>query len=170
MYEVGDTVVYPPHGAGTIVAMETKTVLGEAREYVTVRIIQSDMDLMVPVDRLASAGVRTVMTEDQLEELLGVLSGELTEIPGNWNRRFRHNSEKLKSGNVMELGEVIRNLSLRERDKGISTGERQMLLKAKRQLASELQYALGVPESEALEWLTQKLIDEGVAAQRPGSA
>jgi CarD family transcriptional regulator len=157
VYDIGDTVVYPQHGAGKVERKEVKRVLGEEREYLTIRIIHSDMTLMVPADGADEAGLRKVMDDDMLERLVAVLEGSSSEESGTFSRRFRQNREKLKTGDVLELGEVIRNLSLRDRSKSLSTGERQMLSQAKRILISELAYARGTDESAALEWLDEVL-------------
>jgi CarD family transcriptional regulator len=159
VYEIGDKVVYPQHGAGVVVKRETRTVLGAEREYLTIRIIASDMNVMVPTDGADTAGIRPVIGADEIDELLQLLRGEDEAIVGNWNRRFRHNRDKLRTGDVLELVEVIRNLMNRSVDKGVSSGERQMLSRAKRILASEIQYAKDLDENEAAAYLDD-LIDE----------
>jgi CarD family transcriptional regulator len=168
MYEVGDKVVYPQHGAGLVVAREGKTVAGVEREYLTIRIVHSEMTLMVPADGADAAGVRPVVGLDELELVLASLRGEETAIPGNWNRRFKHHRDQLRSGDVLELADVIRTLVGRARDKGLSGGERGLLTHAKGILASEIQYAKELDEAESLAYLDELL--EGIAAERDGSA
>ena len=157
MYEIGDKVVYPQHGAGVVVDRQLRDLLGTSSEYLTIRILSSDMTVMVPVDRADDAGLRPVITSSDVELVLAVLRGEDTQIAGNWNRRFKHNRDKMRTGDVLELAEVIRNLARRAGDKGLSSGERQMLGRAKQILASELQYALDLDEAEALVYLDDHL-------------
>ena len=164
MFDVGDKVVYPHHGAGTVVDKEIKNVLGSDREYLTIRIIHNDMTVMVPSDNVDKAGLRKVIGEDTVEEVLGVIQGGGTKMPKNWNRRFKHNRDKMKTGDIFELAEVVRNLSIREGDKGLSTGEKQMFGKAKKILTSELMYAKDLSEDEADEYLDDLLAR--VAEQR----
>ena len=148
-FEVGDNVVYPHHGAGQVLKKEQKQVLGEIREYLTIKILHNDMTVMVPSENAGKAGLRRVIDEDTVKKVLGVLSDEVSEMPKNWNRRFKHNRDKIKTGDIYELAEVVRNLALREQDKGLSTGEKQMYTRAKKILASELMYALEMTEDEA---------------------
>ena len=164
MFELGDKVVYPHHGAGTVVQKETKNVLGEDREYLTIRILHNDMTVMVPSDNVDKAGLRKVIGEDTVEEVLGVIQGGGTNMPKNWNRRFKHNRDKMKTGDIFELAEVVRNLSIRDGDKGLSTGEKQMFGKAKKILASELMYAKDMDEEAADAYLDELL--EKIAAKR----
>lgn len=156
-YEVGDKVVYPHHGAGTITKKETRDVLGKEREYLTIQILHNDMTVMVPVDSADKAGLRKVINGGDVEEVLAVLRQDETNMPKNWNRRFKHNREKIKTGDIFELAEVVRNLSIREGEKGLSTGEKQMYNRAKKILASELMYARGLDEDEADEYLDMVL-------------
>ena len=160
MFNVGETVVYPRQGAGRVVAKERREVLGEEREYLTIRIIHSDLTLMVPSDGIEAAGVRHVVTREALLEIVEVLTGDVEELDGNWNRRFRHNQDLLKSSDPCEIASVIRNLAQRQRQKGLSGGERQLLIRAKRLLASEVQYARDTDELEALAWIERVLDDE----------
>jgi CarD family transcriptional regulator len=153
LYKVGDKVVYPHHGAGTVVKKEVKEVLGEKREYLTIQILHNDMTVQVPADNAEKVGLRTVIDEDEVTLVLKYLTNGGTEMPKNWNRRFKHNRDKMKTGDIFELAEVVRNLSLRDNEKGLSTGEKQMFVKAKKILASELMYAKGMDEEECSEWL-----------------
>jgi CarD family transcriptional regulator len=157
LYKVGDKVVYPHHGAGTVVKKETRTVLGEEREYLTIQILHNDMTVNVPAENAERVGLRKVIDEDLVEQVLDVLHGNGTNMPKNWNRRFKYNRDKMKTGDIFELAEVVRNLSLRDQEKGLSTGEKQMFVKAKKILASELMYAKGMDEDEAALWLDGEL-------------
>ena len=170
MYRVGDKVVYPHHGAGTVVKKETREVLGEKREYMTIKILHNDMTVNVPSDNADRVGLRKVIDEPMVAKVLKALTGSGTTMPKNWNRRFKHNRDKMKTGDIFELAEVVRNLSLRDLEKGLSTGEKQMFVKAKKILASELMYAKAVDEEEAAEWLEGVLAGNGEKPQKKSKA
>jgi CarD family transcriptional regulator len=156
-FELGDHVVYPHHGAGKILKKEEMEVLGECREYLTIKILHNDMTVKVPTENAGLAGLRRVIDEETVQKVLGVLQDEVSEMPKNWNRRFKHNRDKIKTGDIYELAEVVRNLALRETEKGLSTGEKQMFTRAKKILASELMYALDKDEEEAESYLDELL-------------
>jgi CarD family transcriptional regulator len=156
-FEIGDSVVYPHHGAGQVLKKESKEIFGETREYLTIKILHNDMTVMVPCENACKAGLRRVIDEETVKKVLGVLQDDCSEMPKNWNRRFKHNRDKIKTGDIYELAEVVRNLAIREVDKGLSTGEKQMFVRAKKILASELMYALGKEEDEAEEHLDDLL-------------
>jgi CarD family transcriptional regulator, regulator of rRNA transcription len=162
LYKVGDKVVYPHHGAGTVVKKEKREVLGEKREYLTIKILHNDMTVNVPSDNAEKVGLRKVIGEDMVKVVVKALTGGGTQMPKNWNRRFKHNRDKMKTGDILELAEVVRNLSLRDREKGLSTGEKQMFVKAKKILASELMYAKDLDEEATAEWLESVLAGAGV--------
>ena len=132
-------------------------VLGETREYLTIKILHNDMTVKVPTENAALAGLRRVIDEETVKKVLDVLQDEVSEMPKNWNRRFKHNRDKIKTGDIYELAEVVRNLALRESQKGLSTGEKQMFTRAKKILASELMYALDKDEEEAEDYLDELL-------------
>ena len=161
LYEVGDKVVSPHHGAGNIIKKEQKEILGQRREYLTIQILYNDMTVMVPTENADSAGLRKVIGEETVDEVLAVLRDDGTQMPKNWNRRFKHNRDKIKTGDIFELAEVVRNLSIRDMDKGLSTGEKQMFGRAKKILASELMYARDMEEQEAIDFLENLLADIG---------
>jgi CarD family transcriptional regulator len=165
LFKVGDKVVYPHHGAGSVVKKETRTVLGQDREYLTIKILHNDMTVNVPAENAERVGLRRVIDEQMVERVLDVLHSNGTKMPKNWNRRFKHNRDKMKTGDIFELAEVVRNLALRDQEKGLSTGEKQMYVKAKKILASELMYAKGLDEDSAGSWLDGVL--EGVADHAP---
>src|SRR5438067_13010289 len=121
------------------------------------------MTVQVPSENADAVGLRRVIGEKEVGVVLKALTGGSTEMPKNWNRRFKHNRDKMKTGDVMELAEVVRNLSLRDHEKGLSTGEKQMFVKAKKILSSELMYAKGMDEEEAAAWLEDVLA--GVATK-----
>ena len=108
MYKVGDKVVYPHHGAGTVVKKETREVLGEKREYLTIKILHNDMTVNVPADNADRVGLRKVIDEQMVSKVLKALTGNGTTMPKNWNRRFKHNRDKMKTGDIFELAEVVR--------------------------------------------------------------
>jgi CarD family transcriptional regulator, regulator of rRNA transcription len=162
-FEIGDNVVYPHHGAGKVIRKEVKEILGEKREYLTIKILHNDMTVMVPTENAALAGLRRVIDEETVKKVLAVLQDECSEMPKNWNRRFKHNRDKIKTGDIYELAEVVRNLAIRESEKGLSTGEKQMFTRAKKILASELMYALEMDEEEVEEHLYGLLSESGHA-------
>ena len=163
MFKVGDKVVYPHHGAGTVVKKEQREVLGQKRDYLTIKILHNDMTVNVPCENAEKVGLRRVIDEVMVEKVLKALQGSGTVMPKNWNRRFKHNRDKMKTGDIFELAEVVRNLSLRDHEKGLSTGEKQMYVKAKKILASELMYAKAMSEDEAAAWLDEVLAKPAAA-------
>jgi CarD family transcriptional regulator len=156
-FQVGDNVVYPHHGAGQVVKKEDKEILGEVRQYLTIKILHNEMTVMVPCANAGKAGLRRVIDEENVQKVLAVLADDVSEMPKNWNRRFKHNRDKIKTGDIYELAEVVRNLAVREQDKGLSTGEKQMYTRAKKILASEMMYALEKTEDEAEAYLDDLL-------------
>jgi CarD family transcriptional regulator len=168
-FALGDHVVYPHHGAGKVMKKEEMEMLGERREYLTIKILHNDMTVRVPTENAALAGLRRVIDEETVEKVLDVLRDEVSEMPKNWNRRFKHNRDKIKTGDIYELAEVVRNLSLRESEKGLSTGEKQMFTRTKKILASELMYALDKDEEEAERYLDELLADSATS-QLAGAA
>jgi CarD family transcriptional regulator len=162
-FETGDNVVYPHHGAGVVIRKEGKELLGEKRDYLTIKILHNDMTVMVPCENAHRAGLRRVINEEEVKRVIDVLTGEMSDMPKNWNRRFKHNREKIKTGDVFELAEVVRNLAIRESEKGLSTGEKQMYTRAKKILASEFMYALEKDEDGAEAYLDELLEERFVA-------
>ena len=163
-YEEGDNVVYPHHGAGVVIKKESRDMMGEKKDYLTIKILHNDMTVMVPCDNAHRAGLRRVIDEDQVRRVIDVLTDEVSEMPKNWNRRFKYNREKIKTGDVYELAEVVRNLAIREWEKGLSTGEKQMYTRAKKILASEFMYALDKDEDGAEEYI-DGLLEERFGAK-----
>ena len=164
MFKVGDKVVYPHHGAGTVVKKEQREVLGQKREYLTIKILHNDMTVMVPSCNAGKAGLRRIIDDEAVKKVLAVLADDISEMPKNWNRRFKHNRDKIKTGDIYELAEVVRNLAIREHEKGLSTGEKQMFTRAKKILASELMYALEMEEDEAEQHLDNLLAESAGAS------
>ena len=162
-FKVGDKVVYPHHGAGKVLKKEKKVLLGEKREYLTIQILHNDMTVMVPCENTGVAGLRRVIDHATVKKVVSVLQDDVSDMPGNWNRRFKHNREKIRTGDIFELAEVIRNLSALESEKGLSSGEKQMFVRAKRILASEFMYALDMDEEAAEEHVDSLLVQHSGA-------
>ena len=169
-FELGDHVVYPHHGAGKVLKKEDMEMLGETREYLTIKILHNDMTVRVPTENAAIAGLRRVIDEETVQKVLDVLRDTVSEMPKNWNRRFKHNRDKIKTGDIYELAEVVRNLSLRESEKGLSTGEKQMFTRSKKILASELMYALDKDEEEAENYLDELLANSATSQMAVAAA
>lgn len=154
-FDVGDKVVYPHHGAATIEKREKMEAFGETKEYLVLRLAYGDLTLKVPADNTESVGLREVINDEEVEEVFAVLRKKEARMPTNWSRRFKAHYEKLKSGDIFQVAEVVRNLSLREQEKGLSAGEKRMLTKAKQILVSELSAAIDKSEND-----TEAHIDE----------
>jgi len=138
LFNVGDKVVYPMHGAGIIEAIEEKEILGATKKYYVMKLPVGDMKVMIPMDCSNQVGLREVVCQEMVEQVFDVLQDHQTEVSANWNRRYRDHLEKIKSGNILDVAEVVRNLTIRDRVKGLSTGERKMLESARQILISEL--------------------------------
>jgi CarD family transcriptional regulator len=149
VFEVGDKVVYPMHGAGVIESIEEREVLGAMQRYYIMRMPIGDMKVMIPVDNVEGIGLREVVNGEELKKVFEILRDQKSKMSTNWNRRYRANLEKIKSGNIYEVAEVVRNLAHRDREKGLSTGERKMLDNARQILISELVLAQGIAEDAA---------------------
>ncbi len=159
-FTVGETVVYPNHGAAVIEEIETRCIKGEDRLYLVLRILgQTDLIVRVPACNLDLVGVRDVVDAAGLERVFEVLRMPHTEEPTNWSRRYKANLEKLHSGNVLRVAEVVRDLWRRERERGLSAGEKRMLAKARQILVSELALAEKVEEDRA-----EVMLDEVLAS------
>lgn len=137
MFNVGDNIVYPMHGAGTIDAIEEKDILGEKQAYYVLKM-PGEVKVMVPTSKAEEIGVRNVIDKNSAEKVFAILEEDKTEMSMNWNKRYRDNMDKMKSGDIYEIADVVRNLSFKQKEKGLSTGEKKMLLNAKQILVSEL--------------------------------
>lgn len=149
MFKVGETVVYPHHGAATIEAIEKRVIKGEEREYLVLRVAQGDLTVRVPADNVDLVGVRDVVNAEGLERVFNVLRQPYIEEPTNWSRRYKANLEKLASGDVIKVSEVVRDLWRRDQDRGLSAGEKRMLAKAIQILRSEIALAEHSAEEDA---------------------
>jgi CarD family transcriptional regulator len=149
-FSKGDLVVYPNHGAGTVSGVEEKTILGEERRYYIVYVPDGGLTLNIPAD--GHSGLRSCADEEEVAEALEILRGGPEDMPAHWNHRLKHNQEKIRSGEISSVAEVVRDLSAHGGDRGLSTGERNLLAKARRILISEvaLGKSLEVDEAEAL--------------------
>ncbi|NNE72522.1 MAG: CarD family transcriptional regulator [Acidimicrobiales bacterium] len=150
MFNVGDRVVYPHHGAAVVEKKEKKKAFGEEAEYLVLRMAHGDMTLSVPSANAEEVGMRWPISTEDVEDLFEVLGKRDVREPANWSRRFKNHQEKLKSGDVYQVAEVVRNLALRDKDKGLSAGEKSLYNKALNVLVSELAFALDVAEEAAL--------------------
>jgi CarD family transcriptional regulator len=156
-FDVGDRVVYPQHGAAVIEKREQKSFFGEEREYLVLKVAYGDLTVMVPADNTEEVGLREVINDEEVEEVFAVLRKKEARMPTNWSRRYKNHVEKLKSGDIYQVAEVVRNLSIRDKDKGLSAGEKRMLNRARQILVSELTFALRVDEETA-----EKRLDEAL--------
>ena len=159
MYRKGDTVVHPEHGAAVITELSERDFLGETKKYFVLRLAYGDLTLMVPVDKTEDVGLRQVVSKQEVKKILEVLREDESKMASNWSRRFKNNMEKLHSGDPYQVAEVVKNLAIRERQKGLSAGEKRMLAKARQILVSELVFSLGCTEEEA-EGQIDKVLDE----------
>ena len=149
LFEVGETVVYPHHGAATIIEVKDRIIKGETKKYLKLNVTQGDLIIEVPADNVDLVGVRDVIGKDSLERVFDVLRAPFTEEPTNWSRRYKANLEKLASGDVIKVSEVVRDLWRRDQDRGLSAGEKRMLAKARQILVSEIALALKADEDHA---------------------
>ena len=156
-FEVGETVVYPHHGAAQIIEKADRTVRGETRAYLQLKVAQTELTIWVPQENVEMVGVRDVIDNDGVEQVFGVLKADFIEEPTNWSRRYKANLEKLASGDVVRVSEVVRDLWRRDQDRGLSAGEKRMLAKARQILESELALARKIDEVGATELLDSVL-------------
>jgi CarD family transcriptional regulator len=157
-FKVKDKVVYPHHGAAIIEGKDSVAMPdGEKKDYFVLRMTHGDLVLKVPVDKAEEIGMRYPISKEDVEDVFEVLAKKDVREPTNWSRRFKNHQEKLKSGDVYQVAEVVRNLALRDADKGLSAGEKSMFVKARQVLVSELAFALNITEDDALDKLNTTL-------------
>ena len=161
-FKVGETVVYPHHGAALIEAIEERLLQGVKKTYLRLKVAQGDLTVLVPAENAEVVGVRDVVGQEGLDKVFEVLRAPHTEEPTNWSRRYKANGEKLASGDVNKVAEVVRDLWRRDRDRGLSAGEKRMLAKARQILISELALAEGTNEDKA-EVVLDEVLGEAVA-------
>ncbi len=157
MYEVGDKIVYPMYGAGVIESIEEKEILGEKKKYYVMKMPFGEMRLMIPINKANSIGIRSVVDKSVADRVLSSLEDRNIEQTSNWNRRYRENMIKIKSGNVFDVADVVKALTIRDRQRGLSTGERKMLNNAKRILISELVFAENMEPDEVEDLINYRI-------------
>ena len=145
MYQIGDKVVHPMHGAGVIDSIVQRKVAGKLEDYYLLRLSVGSMTVMIPTGNTQEIGVRPIVSDEEAKDLLQALENIEVDMTQNWNRRYRENMVRLKSGDLLEVARVVKGLLLRESQRGLSNGERKMLRTAKQILISELVLAQSLP-------------------------
>ena len=156
MFNVGDKVVYPMHGAGTIDSIDKKNILDEEVEYINISM-PGGVKVMVPSNQASKQGLRNIISQNDVEKVFCVLETDETAMSDNWNKRYRDNMDKMKSGDIYKVADVVRNLSFKQKEKGLSTGEKKMLNNAKQILVSELVLVENTTNAEM-----EKLVDNKI--------
>lgn len=164
MFKLGDKVVYPMHGAGVIETVEQKEVLGVVKSYFILKMPIGEMKLMIPVDNVNNIGLRNIINMDAVEKVYVILKQNAEINDSNWNKRFRDNMIKMKTGDIFEVAQVVRDLTYRDREKGLSTGEKKMLVSAKQMLVSEIALSTNADSKSIQEYL-DKIINEDALEQ-----
>lgn len=159
MYQIGDKIVYPMHGAGIIRAIEDKEILGSVSSYYILEVPIGNISLMVPVNNADEIGVRNVVTPQVIDELFTYIATAEIEVNENWNKRYRENMTKIKSGDLFEIGPIYRYLMEKDKEKGLSSGEKKMFISAHQILVSEIMLSLNITLPEAEELLRNRLSD-----------
>lgn len=157
MFKIGDKIVYPMHGAGTIDSIEKKEFLGEVKDYFILKMPIGDMDISIPTSKINEMNIRDVITKEEGDEVLKILDDEPSDMSDNWTVRYRQNQEILKTGDIFEIAKMVRNLAILDNDKGLSTTEKKLLNRSRRILASELVMAGSLKKEEA-----EAMIDESI--------
>ena len=156
MYKVGEKVVYPAHGVGVIESMKSQVVSGTEKTFYMLRILDSDMKIMIPTENVDSVGLRRVIGQDMVSKVYKILRDKKVEVDQQtWNRRYREYTEKIKTGSVLEIAKVLRDLFVLKGDKELSFGERKMLDTARNLLVKELSIARAHPEEKIMDELNQ---------------
>ena len=156
MFNVGDKIVYPMHGAGIIDSIEERDIFGKKQSYYILKM-PSDVKVMIPIAMAEEVGVRNIIDKQSAEIVFKILGQDETEMDKNWNKRYRNNMDKMKSGDIYEVADVVRNLSFKQKEKGLSTGEKKMLNNAKQILVSELVLAEHANKDEVEEQIENKI-------------
>ncbi len=164
MYNIGDKIVYPMHGAGVIESIEEKEILGNKQKYYIMKMPIGDMKVMIPMTSVEEIGIRQVIDQKQAEGVIQIFQCDQTDMSSNWNKRYRENMVKIKSGNIFEVANVVKNLMCRDKEKGLSTGERKMLNSAKQILISELVLAKDMQQDE-VEGLLESIFSDYQSAE-----
>lgn len=149
MYRKGDRILYPMHGAGVIEAIEKREILGTIKEYYILHIPCGDMEVMIPVENCEMMGVRPISSVADAKKAMKILSEKSTPMTGNWNKRYRENMEKIKTGRIDQVAEIVRNLTRVDRENRLSAGEKKMLSNVRRILQSEIMLVFDMDQDEA---------------------
>lgn len=150
MFQVGDKILHPLHGVGTVERIQAQEVLGEQKDYFVVELSLRKMKVLVPTDKCEEIGVRRITNSEQIDEVFGILKcRKMTEMPANWNRRYKFNLDKIKTGDIKEAAEVLRNLRQKEKRKGLSMGEKKMLDNVRSLIVGEVAYSKNLELAEA---------------------
>lgn len=167
MFNIGDNVVYPMHGAGVIEAIEDKEILGARKKYYIMNMPLGGIKVMIPLDNVERVGLRDVILKSAVGEVFNILeSADEEPVNGNWNRRYRANMDKIKSGSIYKVAEVARSLLLRDEEKGLSSGERRMLESTRQILVSELLMVKGIDREKMAGYL-EDLFSHRVTEEEP---
>ena len=153
MFEIGDKVMYPMHGAGVIVGVEEREILGEVRKYFVLSVSKKSVKVLLPIDNLEKTGIRNIVSEKEADEAIDFFLHITEDENSNWNKRYRENIDKLKSGNIRDVAYVTKTLLLRDRRKSLSNAERKILSNAKSVLLSELETAKNMTCDQVMELL-----------------
>jgi len=164
MFNLGDKVVYPMHGAGIIETVESKEILGEVKNYYVLKMPIGEMKLMIPVDNVDNIGLRNIIDKSVVEGVYDILKQAAVLNDSNWNKRFRDNMVKMKTGDIFAVAQVVRDLTYRDREKGLSTGEKKMLISAKQMLVSEIALTTEM-NGIAIQEYIEKIINEDALEQ-----
>ena len=166
MYKIGDRVVYPMQGAGTIISKEVKELLGRRQEFYILQMPIANIRISIPVEQMEKIGIRPVMSHADGERVMEILRQDSTKMAENWSQRYRENLENLKTGDPFEMADVVRNLQIRDMEKGLSTSEKKMLNKTKKMLIAELSIVGSLSVEEAGEMIDEAItLDEDVAPE-----
>ena len=157
MYQEGDKILYPMHGAGIIKKIEKREILGSVKDYYILHVPCGDMKVMIPVDNCDSIGVRPIVSEEEIRAAIEILKQDSTHMIGNWNKRYRENMEKIKTGNIELVAEIVRNLTRIDRENRLSAGEKKMLSNVRKILQSEIMLVCNISEDEA-----RQMIEEAI--------
>ena len=157
MFKIGDKIVYPNHGAGVIDSIEKKEFLGEEKEYFILEMPIGSMEISIPISNIDKMNIREVIAKEEGDEVLKILDESPTEMSSNWNVRYRENQEILKTGDIFQIAEMVRNLAILDKEKGLSTTEKKLLNRARRIMASELVMAGSLEKQKA-----EEMIDESI--------
>lgn len=158
MFKIGDKIVYPLHGAGIIESIESREVLGENKDYYVLKLAKTNIKVMLPLDNIDNLGLRNIEEPRHLEAVFDILEEEAGSMPSNWNKRYRENLKKVKTGDICEVARVVRDLMLMDRSKGLASGEKRMLDSTKQILISEIAMIKGYDWTEAEEEINSHIL------------